>query len=252
MTTNKEKYSNPRVYSPASIVNSIPEGPENSYGQTLIWEKFRLLKKYLTTGPILDMCCGNARHVIELSYGGMKVGLDYSKQFLDYANNEFHASDHGVNLVRGDVLSLPMKSSSVQVIYSFSSLYYIERIEHVLEECNRILRSGGYAIIELGNKYSLNRYCCGYYPELARHCSEGISTHLAECRVAGFEIVEHRAFQILPLWCDKPWWLMPLLHPLWAKIMAIRFNGKMIDEWISNLPLLKSFAFRHLIVCRKP
>ena len=67
----------------------------------------------------------------------------------------------------------------------------------------------------------------------------------------GLSVIEHRAFQILPLWADRPGWLWPLLHPKWKKLMAHRVRGRMIDEWISNLPGLKSLAFRHIIVAEK-
>jgi len=28
-------------------------------------------------------------------------------------------------------------------------------------------------------------------------------------------------------------------------------GGKILDEWISNLPVFKQFAFRHIFVCEK-
>jgi hypothetical protein len=53
------------------------------------------------------------------------------------------------------------------------------------------------------------------------------------------------------MWGDRPWWLKPLLHPVWTRLLAIRIKGRMLDEWISSLPLLRRFAFRHVLLCEK-
>jgi hypothetical protein len=68
---------------------------------------------------------------------------------------------------------------------------------------------------------------------------------------AGFAIIEHRAFQILPLWGDRPKWLGPLLRPQCKWILQKQVRGKMLDEWISNLPVIKHLAFRHIFVSEK-
>ncbi len=70
-------------------------------------------------------------------------------------------------------------------------------------------------------------------------------------QAANLSIVDHRAFQILPLWGNRPKWLRPLLHPLWKRTLQKQVRGKMVDQWISNLPMMKNLAFRHIIVCRK-
>jgi hypothetical protein len=70
-------------------------------------------------------------------------------------------------------------------------------------------------------------------------------------RQAGLVIADHRAFQILPMWSDRPKWLKPLLWPGWAHLMQKKIGPKMLDEWISNLPGLKLLAFRHIFVCEK-
>jgi hypothetical protein len=69
--------------------------------------------------------------------------------------------------------------------------------------------------------------------------------------IDNISVIEHRAFQILPLWAGRPRWLWPLLHPGWKRIMRKRLHGKMIDEWVSGLHCLKSYAFRHLVVLEK-
>jgi hypothetical protein len=71
-------------------------------------------------------------------------------------------------------------------------------------------------------------------------------------RVSGLRIIEHRAFQLLPLWdAHRPNWLKPLLLPVWSKLMRIQIGGKILDEWTSSLPFIKYFAFRHIFICEK-
>jgi hypothetical protein len=70
-------------------------------------------------------------------------------------------------------------------------------------------------------------------------------------RKSKLRIVEHRAFQLLPLWGDRPRWLYPILAPFWNRLMRKRVRGKMIDEHISNISFLKLLAFRHIFVCEK-
>jgi len=63
--------------------------------------------------------------------------------------------------------------------------------------------------------------------------------------------VERRCFQILPLWAGLPKHLWFLLHPRWERIMRRRIAGRMLDEWVSSLPVVRQFAFRHVLVVRK-
>lgn len=106
-------------------------------------------------------------------------------------------------------------------------------------------------MLDLGASRSLNTVCCKAYPEIAPsfHIPRSRMRHIL--RSEGLEIVEHRAFQILPYWADRPAWLWPLLHPFWKRLMQRKVAGRMLDEWVSNLPLIRNFAFRHLIVAKK-
>ncbi len=82
----------------------------------------------------------------------------------------------------------------------------------VFRELARTLKPGARAVLDLGNARSLNAYSVRHYPDLAKQYFHTARRAAPHDREAGLVIVEHRAFQILPLWADRPGWLRPLLH----------------------------------------
>jgi hypothetical protein len=68
---------------------------------------------------------------------------------------------------------------------------------------------------------------------------------------AGMRIVVHRKFQLLPMWGDRPSYLKWLMLPPVIAFMAREIGGRMLDEWVSSLPLLRRYAFRHVFVCER-
>jgi ubiquinone/menaquinone biosynthesis C-methylase UbiE len=251
-SANLEKYSEEGTYTAASIVHSVPSRPEGDYAGQLLWERFSLLKKYLRPGILVDLCCGNGCHLAALHHHqGMRIGVDYTENYLKYGQQSYIPEGSSLCFVRSDARKLPLAEGVATTIYSFSALYTISNVSSIVKECYRILAPDGIAVFDFGNRRSLNYFCCRYYPEAASVLAETVEEHLRQCREAGFHIVEHRSFQFLPLWCTRPKWLLPLLHPYWSRIMAKRFGGKMLDELISGLPIFRQFSFRHLVVCRK-
>ena len=107
-------------------------------------------------------------------------------------------------------------------------------------------------MLELGSIYSINSYCVRFnYPEWIDLYHISVSKMTRLCQNNKLSVIEHRAFQILPLWAGRPRWLWPLLHPVWRKILGFRVAGRMFDELLCKLPMLRRIAFRHLLVCEK-
>ena len=62
---------------------------------------------------------------------------------------------------------------------------------------------------------------------------------------------EAPAARLLP---DEPS-LLPIYsseRPFFGARVPRRVGGRMLDEWVAGLPGVRSLAFRHLFVCRKP
>lgn len=240
------------TYAAPTITIAPSKGDPQTYADRLLQLKLELVRDHLGD-PLMDLCCGNGLHMFETVQGRTQVlGVDFSEQFLAFAAVE--ARNRGIGNVAflcANARSMPIASDSIRGLYSFSALYTIPDLQSVLREIARVLQPGGRAVLDLGNSQSLNGFVCRYYPELARHTTVPLAETLAMCARAGLTVREHRSFQILPLWADRPRYLALLLHPFWTRLMARRIRGRMLDEWVSSLPGLRRFAFRHLLVCEK-
>lgn len=247
----KEKYSG-KAYSPDSA-SRLFDIESKDYSNILLGIRMRLVERYADSADVLDVCCATGKHLLSLSskitHG---TGLDFSEPFIERAK-EIKAIKgiRNVDFVLGNARSMRFDDSSFKVVYCFSALYYMPNVGEVIREIARVLRSGGKCILDMGNLYSLNTLVCNAYPELAYPCHIPVWEMKRILRMAGLDIIEHRVFQILPLWGERPWWLRPLLHSAWRRILQRQVHGKMLDEWISNLPVLKYIAFRHIFVCQK-
>jgi len=213
------------------------------------------VREYDRGGRLVDLCCAAGEHLVDAAAdrSGGAVGVDFSFRYLEQARGL--AQQHqlsGVSFVQGDARQLPLADGSVSLLYCFSSLYAIPGAEAVVGEIGRIMAPGGTAVLDFGNRRSLNVFCLRYYtdwPPIQPLTLAQIDRAIA---AAGLTKMRHRRFQLLPLWADRPRWLRPLLHPKWKSLLRRRWRGRMLDEWISSLPIARAFAFRHLIVCTKP
>jgi len=247
---NRVKYE--QYYSAASL---CPVGcaEEDEYFSELTRIRFALITKYAYGKTALDLCCGTGYHLLETRHllkSG--VGVDFSLRMISAAKSKkemMHVQN--VEFVVCNARQIPFREGTFDCVYSFSSLYYIPWHEEVVFEVARVLKPGSIAILEFGNLHSLNTIVCRAYPELAIPCHIATSEMNETVRDAGLEVLRRRRFQILPLWGNKPWWLRPLLHPLWKRVLKREIGQKMIDEHICSMRVLGSYCFRHILICRK-
>jgi ubiquinone/menaquinone biosynthesis C-methylase UbiE len=248
----RHAYETEGVYSVETICRKTQDGARE-YADELLCDKLNIVRKHLGSGLIVDLCCGTGDHLLKFcALERPGLGLDFSIPYIVSAKKAAEeAGILNINFAVADAMALPLQTASVRTLYSLSALYQVPKIETVVVEVSRVLVSRGRAILDLGNSRSLNAICCRSYPELPRMTAIPINRVIELLKANNLSLIEHRAFQILPLWAGKPPWLWLLLHPGWKRIMKVRLLGKMIDEWISSSLLLKSFAFRHLIVVEK-
>lgn len=248
----RRSYEAEGVYSVRTICRKTQDGARE-YVDELLSDKLNIVRKHLGPGLIVDLCCGTGDHLLKVCPPARPgLGLDFSIPYVDAAKKGAEeAGLSNISFAVADAMALPLKTASVGTLYSLSALYQVPKIETVVTEVSRVLVSRGRAILDLGNSESLNAICCRSYPELPRMTAIPVSQMIELFKANKLSAIEHRAFQILPLWAERPRWLRPLLHPRWKRVMKIRFRSKMVDEWISSCPVLKTFAFRHLVVLEK-
>jgi len=117
-----------------------------------------VLRRYgISSGILLDLCCGNGRVSIHMAKKGFRaVGLDFSKTFLDDARRR--ADEHGVSktvtFLEGDVRKLKeaLRSSSESfdvVINAWTSVgfFSVKDDFNVFKQARELSRQGAILII---------------------------------------------------------------------------------------------------------
>lgn len=248
----RDAYEGGLIYKSETINHALREDAQ-SYVERLLNDKIDTVRRHAGLGLLVDLCCGNGEHLFALQGLGFdSIGIDFSRPFIEHAQRE--AERRGLTNTRfevGDARDLSLANDSVQTLYSLSALYMIPDFDEAISEIARVLKPGGRCVLDLANSRSLNAICVRAYTELPPSFHIPVAEMKSICAVNGLRIIEHRRFQILPLWADRPHWFWPLLHPVWKTILSRRLAGRMLDEWLSSLPGIRRYAFRHIIVCEK-
>jgi len=115
----------------------------------------------LGRGPVLDLACGEGRHLSWLAETGLPaVGLDLSADLLAAARAGTGNLD-GIWLVRADMRCVPLHDASVSAVLSlFTSFGYfgpLERHGSVVREIARLLPAGGHWFLDYLNCRAVQR-----------------------------------------------------------------------------------------------
>lgn len=82
----------------------------------------------------------------ELMPGGSRViGMDCDSKVMEQAEQK-HAGK-GIEFLTGDAMDMPFADNSFELVAISNTLHHIEHYERVLEEMLRVLRPGGYLLV---------------------------------------------------------------------------------------------------------
>ena len=100
---------------------------------------------HLGTGPVLDACCGNGRHLAALRRHGVPaVGFDFSTDLL-------RATRAPRAVARGDVRDIPFAGDFSAVLVLFTAFGYFDEADNArtLTGLGRLLAADGKLVIDL-------------------------------------------------------------------------------------------------------
>ncbi|MDY6820201.1 MAG: methyltransferase domain-containing protein [Deferribacterota bacterium] len=118
---------------------------------------FLEILKLSTEDKILDLCCGQGRHIIELVRRGFinVEGLDRSHYLIQKAKTVAKREDLNVKFREGDARKLPYNANSFDVITILGNSFgYFETIQddlRVLKEALRALKPWGRILIDVAD-----------------------------------------------------------------------------------------------------
>jgi SAM-dependent methyltransferase len=105
---------------------------------------------------ILDLCCGQGRHSVELARRSFRVtGFDLSEYLLGVAKRKAAEMGVEVEFVRADMREIPWENEFDAVVSLFTSFGYLEtdeEDERVLRSVRQVLRPGGGLMIDQPNR----------------------------------------------------------------------------------------------------
>jgi len=109
-----------------------------------------MVSNYCRNKDVLEIGCGTGlilKKIQKIIRAG--IGIDLSGGMLKIAYSK------GLRVVQGDVVNLPFKDESFDVVYSFKVLSHVPDIKRAISEISRVTRKGGILVLEFYNPFSL-------------------------------------------------------------------------------------------------
>jgi len=167
---------------------------------------------------VLDLCCGNGRHMVHLSrQTPFVVGLDYSNDLLALARKNL---GEGSVLLRGDMRAIGLAENFDVVTNFFTSFgYFLTQAENlrVVHEMARVLKPGGRFIVDYLN-------------------ADYVTAHLVPESVR-----EHEGFTIR----EKRW--ISEVRRRVNKTTRLCKGNDILGEWGESVQLYEATEFRALL-----
>jgi len=124
-------------------------------------DQMLLLLDLESGATILDLCCGQGRHSLELTHKGYRVtGVDRTSTYLHQARQRAKQEGIKVEFVEGDMRQFSRPEAFDAALLMFTSFGYFEAHEDnlkVLQNVKKSLRDGGKILVEVMGKEILAR-----------------------------------------------------------------------------------------------
>ncbi|MCK5212100.1 class I SAM-dependent methyltransferase [Candidatus Parcubacteria bacterium] len=118
------------------------------------WERYKFACPFTKGKKVLSVACGTGygeHYFASKGKAGQVLGLDYSQEAIEYANNKYkHPNLSYMNMDARDLSSL--ESSSFDLVVSFETIEHLDKDKKFLSELKRLCRPGGKIILSTPNK----------------------------------------------------------------------------------------------------
>lgn len=120
---------------------------------------YKKLKRFMKCGNVLDIGCGTGLFLETLSPEFEGVGIDSSKDFINFCQNK------KINVVKMDALKISFKDQSFDNVFcSFLIEHFLPReVDNLLNNIYRILKKNGRVILTTEDKLSLTSFQSNFW-----------------------------------------------------------------------------------------
>jgi ubiquinone/menaquinone biosynthesis C-methylase UbiE len=128
-----------------STVTEIPGTGITRQALDMLWTRYAYAAELCAGRDVLELACGTGQGLACLAARARRVvGCDYTYALVESARHEYGSE---VPVMRADAQALPFGAATFDAVVLFEALYYLGAPERFVEECRRVLRPGGVAIV---------------------------------------------------------------------------------------------------------
>ena len=152
------------------------------YTDRLLLYKLALVTRHYRGGPVLDLCCATGQCLLTLAPSiDSGIGLDFSRRFVEAASKR--AADLGLRnlaFIQGSATAMPLKSELFGMIYCFSSLYAIPRVDIAIAEIARVPPPGRHGCFGFWQYQIIERLLCEVLHRLGKNLPDHAFSNASE------------------------------------------------------------------------
>lgn len=113
--------------------------------------RYSICKGIVSNKVVLDIACGEGYGSAILAQSALSVvGVDISEEAVRHATNKYQCDR--LKFLQGSCESIPLESSSVDVVVSFETIEHHDKHEEMMREIKRVLKSDGFVVISSPDK----------------------------------------------------------------------------------------------------
>jgi len=128
-------------------VTEVPGGGASREQLSMFLTRYRFAARFCEGKDVLEVACGAGQGLGYLARTAQRVvGGDIDEKVLRFAVEHYGERDN-IEVKILDAHQLPVEEDTFDVVLIFEAIYYLAQPERFLQECRRVLRRGGLAVI---------------------------------------------------------------------------------------------------------